>query len=201
MTPRLPAGNPALPERPPERRSPWKNGYIESLNARMRDKLQNGEIFYTLKEAQILIESSHCHFNPVRPHSNVRYRPPREKIGTSSWPPNSAPLRRPPRPAERPSMHQNSKRTSHRGPFIRPSGSARKWQSFEGASHFAPFRNTLTPLGAFHVGNPSRNGTRYLTSRRTYPIRSPERRTPLTRISFKAQRHLMRLLSEFLPPA
>ena len=36
--------------------SPWKNGYCESFNARFRDELFNGEIFYTLKEAQIVIE-------------------------------------------------------------------------------------------------------------------------------------------------
>jgi putative transposase len=31
--------------------SPWENGYIESFNARLRDELLDGEIFYTLKEA------------------------------------------------------------------------------------------------------------------------------------------------------
>jgi len=41
-----------------ERGSPWENGYIESFNARLRDELLNGEIFYTLREAQIVIESS-----------------------------------------------------------------------------------------------------------------------------------------------
>jgi transposase InsO family protein len=39
-----------------ERGSPWENGYIESFNARLRDELLNGEIFYTLREAQIAIE-------------------------------------------------------------------------------------------------------------------------------------------------
>ena len=28
--------------------SPWENGYIESFNARLRDELLDGEIFYTL---------------------------------------------------------------------------------------------------------------------------------------------------------
>jgi hypothetical protein len=37
-------------------RAPWENGYIESFNARFRDELLNGEIFYSLKEAQIVIE-------------------------------------------------------------------------------------------------------------------------------------------------
>ena len=36
-----------------ERGSPWENGYVESFNARLRDELLNGEIFYTLREAQI----------------------------------------------------------------------------------------------------------------------------------------------------
>ena len=36
--------------------SPWENGYCESFNARFRDELLNGEVFYTLQEAQILIE-------------------------------------------------------------------------------------------------------------------------------------------------
>ena len=35
-----------------ERGSPWENGYIESFNARLRDELLDGEIFYTLREAK-----------------------------------------------------------------------------------------------------------------------------------------------------
>jgi len=56
--------------------SPWENGYIESLNARFRDELLNGEIFYTLKEAQIVIEQWRIHYNTKRPHSALGYRPP-----------------------------------------------------------------------------------------------------------------------------
>jgi hypothetical protein len=47
--------------------SPWENGFIESFNARLRDELLNGEIFYTLREAQIVIESWRRHYNRVRP--------------------------------------------------------------------------------------------------------------------------------------
>ena len=36
--------------------SPWENGYIESFNGKLKDEKLNGEIFYTLKEAQVLIE-------------------------------------------------------------------------------------------------------------------------------------------------
>ena len=56
--------------------SPWENGYIESFNARLRDELLHGEIFYTLKEAQVLLESWRCHYNAVRPHGSLGYRPP-----------------------------------------------------------------------------------------------------------------------------
>ena len=37
--------------------SPWENGYCESFNSKLRDELLNGEIFYTMKEARIVIES------------------------------------------------------------------------------------------------------------------------------------------------
>ena len=56
--------------------SPWENGYCESFNARFRDELLNGEIFYTLKEAQIIIEKWRKHYNTKRPHSALGYRPP-----------------------------------------------------------------------------------------------------------------------------
>ena len=70
--------------------SPWENGYIESFNARLRDELLNGEIFFTLKEAQVLIESWRCHYNVARPHSSLGYRPPApETIVMPSWPPGS----------------------------------------------------------------------------------------------------------------
>ena len=55
--------------------SPWENGYCESFNARLRDELLNGEIFYSLKEAQIVIEEWRKHYNTVRPHSALGYRP------------------------------------------------------------------------------------------------------------------------------
>ena len=86
--------------------SPWENGYIESFNARLRDELLNGEIFYTLKEAQVLIEAWRHHYNAIRPHGSLGYRPPApETIVLPSWPPGSATLRRPPSLAEEPAMH------------------------------------------------------------------------------------------------
>ena len=56
--------------------SPWENGYIESFNGKMRDELLSGEIFYSLKEAQVLIEMWRKHYNTVRPHSALGYKPP-----------------------------------------------------------------------------------------------------------------------------
>jgi transposase InsO family protein len=56
--------------------SPWENGYCESFNARFRDELLNGEIFYSLKEAQIIIEQWRRFYNTKRPHSALSYRPP-----------------------------------------------------------------------------------------------------------------------------
>jgi len=56
--------------------SPWENGYNESFNGKFRDELLNGEIFYTLKEAQVLIEEWRLEYNTFRPHSSLKYRPP-----------------------------------------------------------------------------------------------------------------------------
>ncbi|AVI58422.1 IS3 family transposase (plasmid) [Paracoccus yeei] len=56
--------------------SPWENGYCESFNARFRDEMLNGEVFYSLREAQILIEQWRKHYNTKRPHSALGYRPP-----------------------------------------------------------------------------------------------------------------------------
>jgi transposase InsO family protein len=62
-----------------ERGSPWENGFIESFNARLRDELLDGEIFYTLREAQIVIESWRRHYNTVRPHASIGYRLPHQR--------------------------------------------------------------------------------------------------------------------------
>ena len=56
--------------------SPWKNGYNENFNGKLRDELLNGEIFYTLREAQILVERWRRRYNEVRPHRSLGYKPP-----------------------------------------------------------------------------------------------------------------------------
>jgi putative transposase len=75
--------------------SPWENGYVESFNAQIRDELLNGEIFYTLKEAQIMIEDWRRHYNTIRPHGALGYRPPAPEVfvpASAAW---SAVLARP----------------------------------------------------------------------------------------------------------
>src|SRR5262249_52766205 len=72
-----------------ERGSPWENGYIESFNARLRDELLDGEIFYTLREAQIVIESWRRHYNMIRPHASLGYKPPAPEVfvpAFAAWP-------------------------------------------------------------------------------------------------------------------
>jgi putative transposase len=64
--------------------SPWENGYVESFNGKLRDELLNGELFYTLKEAQILIEHWRREYNHLRPHSALGGRPPAPE--TIAWP-------------------------------------------------------------------------------------------------------------------
>ena len=51
--------------------SPWESGYCESFNSKLRDELLNGEIFYSLKEARIVIESWRRHYNPVSLHPSL----------------------------------------------------------------------------------------------------------------------------------
>src|SRR5271154_986112 len=69
--------------------SPWENGYVESFNARLRDELLDGEIFYTLREAQIIIESWRRHYNTIRPHQSLGYKPPAPEVfvpAFAAWP-------------------------------------------------------------------------------------------------------------------
>jgi transposase InsO family protein len=59
-----------------EQGSPWENGYCESFNGKLRDECSNGEAFYSLKEAQIVIEKWRVDYNTWRPHSALGHRPP-----------------------------------------------------------------------------------------------------------------------------
>jgi transposase InsO family protein len=85
--------------------SPWENGYCESFNSKLRDELLNGEIFYSLAEARIIIEGWREHYNTMRPHSSLGYKPPAPSAVL--WPaaPFQAASPATPAVAARPTMH------------------------------------------------------------------------------------------------
>ena len=70
---------------------------MESFNGKLWDELLNGEIFYTLLEAKVLVERWRQHYNRVRPHSSLGYRPPAPEAiafealaaGCAPWPRDS----------------------------------------------------------------------------------------------------------------
>lgn len=79
--------------------SPWENGYIESFNGKLADELLAREVFDTLYEAKVLIERWRVHYNTIRPHSSLGYRPP----APEAWhveEPGSAALRQALQPKE-----------------------------------------------------------------------------------------------------
>ena len=58
--------------------SPWENGYIESFNGKLRDEILNREIFYSVREAKVIVESWRLEYNNHRPHSSLGYKSPAE---------------------------------------------------------------------------------------------------------------------------
>jgi putative transposase len=61
----------------------WKDGErarkrhkLEEIVAKLCDELLNGEIFFSLLEGQVLIEAWRRHYNGLRLHSSLNYRPP-----------------------------------------------------------------------------------------------------------------------------
>jgi putative transposase len=66
--------------------SPWENGYCESFNGKLRDECLNQEIFYSLREAQVVIELWRNQYNTIRPHSSLGYRPPALQTSTGLQP-------------------------------------------------------------------------------------------------------------------
>src|SRR3712207_3828638 len=90
--------------------SPWENGSVESFNARLRDELLDGESFYTLQEAKVVIESWRRHYNTVRPHASLGYKPPAPEVFVSAFAAWPAPLAQPAPPdrlpvAQRPTLN------------------------------------------------------------------------------------------------
>ena len=62
---------------------PRENGYVESFNSKLRDELLNGEIFSTLREAQILTASTAC--GRTAPVDAARRLPRRSFTRASNW--------------------------------------------------------------------------------------------------------------------
>jgi putative transposase len=81
--------------------SPWENGYCESFNSKLRDELLNGEIFYSLAEAKVIIEAWRRYYNTERPHSSLDYKPPAPEAIV--WP-------APPRESAPPCVHTIAKK-------------------------------------------------------------------------------------------
>jgi len=79
--------------------SPWENGHIESFHDKLRDECLNRELFGSLAEARVILESWRVEYNERRPHSSLGYRTPNEYAGLpinqtdgGYAPPNPAPL-------------------------------------------------------------------------------------------------------------
>jgi putative transposase len=85
--------------------SPWENGYCESFNSKLRDELLNGEIFYSLAEARVVIEGWRQHYNTVRPHSSLSYKPPAPEVVLMPAPPPRTAPPAAPAVAPKPTMH------------------------------------------------------------------------------------------------
>jgi len=64
--------------------SPWENGFNERFNGSLRDELLNGESFYSLNEAKVIIEHWRKHYNEIRPHQSLNYKPPAPEVTTFS---------------------------------------------------------------------------------------------------------------------
>ena len=61
--------------------APWENGHIESFHDKLRDECLNREIFGSLLEAKIVIESWRVEYNTERPHSSLGNKTPEEFSG------------------------------------------------------------------------------------------------------------------------
>ena len=73
--------------------SPWENGYCKNFSGKLREECLNGEIFYSLKEARIVIEQWRQPYNRIRPHAALGYRPPVPGAYTPHWNPVLRPQR------------------------------------------------------------------------------------------------------------
>ena len=95
--------------------SPWENGFCESFNSKLRDELLNGEIFYSLAEAKVVIESWRRHHDTRRPPSTLGHRPPAPEVVQWPAPPTGAAPPTTPAVATKPVMPENCNRTTRSG--------------------------------------------------------------------------------------
>jgi len=124
--------------------SPWENGYVESFNGKLRDELLEREAFDTLLEAKVLIERWRQHYNTVRPHSALGYRPPAPE-------------------ARQPCAVASAKpRQPHRAGLLEGKTLTKKLASFMGAGqctanclHFAPRTGQTIDRKSFQGGRSS----------------------------------------------
>lgn len=68
--------------------SPWENSRCESFNGKLRDELLDRRIFYRLSEAKVWTERWRWHYNRVRLHGSLGYRPPAPEA--TAWSPPAA---------------------------------------------------------------------------------------------------------------
>ena len=55
---------------------PWRNGYVESFNSRVRDECLNINIFWSLAQARVVITDWKDDYNHRRRHSSLGYQAP-----------------------------------------------------------------------------------------------------------------------------
>lgn len=84
--------------------APWENGYSETLHSRLRDELLNGELFYSLREARVVVEEWRNEYNERRPHSSLGYETP-EAFAARFLANSGAPPLRPPKTPESVNMN------------------------------------------------------------------------------------------------
>lgn len=84
---------------------PRENGHCESFNSKLRDQPLNGEFFYSLATAKVIIEAWRSCYNSERPHSSLGYRPPAPKATVWPAPPRGSTLTSARAMAAKPIMH------------------------------------------------------------------------------------------------
>lgn len=61
---------------------PWRNGYVESFNSRIRDECLNINIFWSLTQARVVITDWKEDYNHRRRHSSLGYQAPANYAAT-----------------------------------------------------------------------------------------------------------------------